>query len=153
MVSVFACVRVPVARSCPHAAARAVPSSQPDVAVRRRDARMQRSRDFRETVSEGSRAGRPRLVVHVLRGQEKGDISPNVGFVVSSAVGGSVIRHQVTRRLRHIMWSKLDALPRGTRIVVRALPASATATSVELESDVDKALTRLGFSQGGVHSG
>ena len=106
---------------------------------------MRRSRDFRETVAQGNRAGRPRVVLHVLYGLDTDDSVPNVGFVVSSAVGGSVVRHRVTRQLRHIMWAKLDVVPSGSRIVVRALPASATATSVELEADVDKALKRLGI--------
>jgi ribonuclease P protein component len=109
---------------------------------------MRRSRDFRETVSNGNRAGRPRLVMHVLNGDESSDLSPNVGFIVSSAVGGSVVRHRVTRQLRHIMWQQLESLPEGMRVVVRALPAAATATSVELETDVVKALKRLGVTQG-----
>jgi ribonuclease P protein component len=145
MVSVFVCARVRVAPFFLHVAVRAVPSCQPDVRVLRRDARMRRSRDFRETVSQGNRAGRPRVVLHVLYGQDSDDSVPNVGFVVSSAVGGSVVRHRVTRQLRHIMWARLDVIPSGSRIVVRALPASATATSVELEADVDKALKRLGM--------
>jgi|APCry1669189034_1035192.scaffolds.fasta_scaffold03908_5 ribonuclease P protein component len=109
---------------------------------------MRRSRDFRETVASGNRAGRPRLVVHVLVGDESDGLSPNVGFIVSSAVGGSVVRHRVTRQLRHIMWQHLASFPSGMRIVVRALPAAATATSVELEADVVKALRRLGVTQG-----
>jgi ribonuclease P protein component len=145
MVSAFACVRVRVAPFFLRVAVRAAQSCQPDVRVRRRDARMRRSRDFRETVSQGSRAGRPRVVLHVLYGQDSDYSVPNVGFVVSSAVGGSVVRHRVTRQLRHIMWAKLDVMPSGSRIVVRALPASASATSVELEADVDKALKRLGM--------
>jgi ribonuclease P protein component len=86
--------------------------------------------------------------MHVLNGDESSDLSPNVGFIVSSAVGGSVVRHRVTRQLRHIMWQQLESLPEGMRVVVRALPAAATATSVELETDVVKALKRLGVTQG-----
>ena len=66
-----------------------------------------------------------------------------VGFVVSKAVGGSVVRHRVARRLRHVLRERLDSLPAGTRLVVRALPRSATADSARLASDVDRALRIL----------
>lgn len=66
-----------------------------------------------------------------------------VGFVVSRAVGGSVVRHRVQRRLRHLVRDRLDRLAPGTLLVVRALPPAATATSAELADDLDAALGRL----------
>jgi len=63
-----------------------------------------------------------------------------VGFVVSRSVGGSVVRNRVERRLRHLVAARVDALPRGAHLVVRASPAAATATSQELGSDLDSAL-------------
>lgn len=60
--------------------------------------------------------------------------------MVSKAVGGSVVRHQVARRIRHVMRDRLDRLPPGTRLVVRALPKSASADSARLGSDIDRAL-------------
>ncbi len=67
---------------------------------------------------------------------------PRAGFVVSKAVGGSVVRHAVARRLRHVVRPRLAVLPSGSRLVVRALPASATATSAQLAVDLDAALER-----------
>jgi len=61
---------------------------------------------------------------------------------VSKAVGGSVVRHAVARRLRHLVRPRLASLPAGSRLVVRALPNSATATSAQLEVDLDAALER-----------
>ncbi|MCP2168967.1 ribonuclease P protein component [Goodfellowiella coeruleoviolacea] len=69
--------------------------------------------------------------------------STRVGFVVSKAVGNAVIRHRVARKLRHLMRDRLDALPPGTRLVVRALPAAATSTSAELGADLDGVFRRL----------
>jgi ribonuclease P protein component len=66
-----------------------------------------------------------------------------VGFVVSRAVGGSVVRHTVTRRLRHVVRERLDSLPAGATLVVRALPPAATATSAQLADDLDSALARV----------
>lgn len=65
-----------------------------------------------------------------------------MGFVVSRAVGGSVVRHTVARRLRHLVRDRLDTLPTGCRLVVRALPGSATASSEQLGADLDAALER-----------
>lgn len=59
---------------------------------------------------------------------------------MSKAVGGSVVRHAVTRRLRHLTAPRLGALPAGASVVVRALPASATASSAALAVDLDGAL-------------
>ena len=47
-------------------------------------------------------------------------ISPKVGFVVSRAIGGSVIRHKVTMQLRHASKSSLHILPPQSMVVIRA---------------------------------
>jgi ribonuclease P protein component len=72
--------------------------------------------------------------------------SARVGFVVSKAVGNSVVRHRVTRRLRHLMADRIGTLPPGCALVVRALPAAAGASSSELGADLDGALRRLKLS-------
>ncbi|ASO23199.1 ribonuclease P [Actinoalloteichus hoggarensis] len=71
--------------------------------------------------------------------------SARVGFVVSKAVGDAVVRHRVSRRLRHVFRARLAALPPGTDVVVRALPPAAESTSEQLAADVDRALRRLGI--------
>ncbi|MER7114859.1 ribonuclease P protein component [Saccharomonospora azurea] len=107
------------------------------------DARLRRSDEFRAVMRGGVRTGRRRLVLHALvePGQPR-----KAGFVVSKAVGNSVVRHRVTRRLRHLVAQRLGTLPEGSALVVRALPAAATATSAELGADLDAALRRLGLS-------
>ena len=70
-------------------------------------------------------------------------LSPRVGLVVSKAVGNSVIRHRVSRRLRHVVADRLGTLPRGTSLIVRALPSAAEASSAEFRQDFDAALRRL----------
>jgi len=49
--------------------------------------------------------------------------SPKVGFVVSKTIGGSVIRHRVTRQLRHASRSSLHILPTQSMVVIRATKA------------------------------
>ncbi|RZS37596.1 ribonuclease P protein component [Herbihabitans rhizosphaerae] len=72
--------------------------------------------------------------------------------MVSKAVGNAVVRHRVSRRLRHLMRDRLGTLPAGAALVVRALPPSATASSRQLGKDIDAALRRLGLTgtDGGV---
>jgi ribonuclease P protein component len=96
--------------------------------------RLRRRDEFASVVRRGRRSGRPRLVVHLDR--SGGSTAPRAGFVVSKAVGGSVVRHRVTRRLRHVVQPLLTDLPDGTRVVVRALPPAATASSAELADDL-----------------
>jgi ribonuclease P protein component len=68
--------------------------------------------------------------------------APRVGFVVSRAIGGAVGRNAVRRRLRHLMRDRLDILPDGSTVVVRALPSAATASAAELGAGLDAALAR-----------
>jgi ribonuclease P protein component len=114
-----------------------------------RSARLRRSQDFSEAVRRGTRAGRPLLVVHLDLSSGAPDTTdsrpgsdPRAGFVVSKAVGNSVVRHAVTRKLRHLVGPRLDRVPAGTHLVVRALPGAATATSAMLGADLDSALER-----------
>jgi ribonuclease P protein component len=54
-----------------------------------------------------------------------------------------VVRNRVKRRLRHLVAQRLDRLPRGAVLVVRALPPSAAAAAADLARDLDSALARL----------
>src|SRR5690606_40339903 len=55
-------------------------------------------------------------------------------------------RRRVLRRLRHLVAERLGTLPEGSALVVRALPAAATASSEELGANLDAALRRLRLS-------
>ncbi|NUT96007.1 MAG: ribonuclease P protein component [Saccharothrix sp.] len=125
--------------------------------------RLTRSQDFGLVVRRGRRAGRPRLVVHALvpatagtpvgaqdatagrrtSAQPTSDVQSKVGFVVSKTVGNSVVRHRVSRKLRHLVRDRLPDLPPGSSLVVRALAPAATASSADLAADLDAALRRL----------
>jgi ribonuclease P protein component len=68
-----------------------------------------------------------------------------VGFVVSKAVGGAVVRNRTKRRLRALMRPLVAGLPAGARVVVRASPAAASASGAALDGDLRSALRRLGM--------
>ncbi|WP_431974604.1 ribonuclease P protein component [Micromonospora haikouensis] len=120
--------------------------------------RLRRSSDFAAAVRAGRRAGRGVLVVHLTLPGTPGtstDVSPKparttaaehtsaatrAGFVVSKAVGPAVVRNVVRRRLRHLVRERLTALPEGSTLVVRALPAAAEASYSRLGADLDAAI-------------
>jgi ribonuclease P protein component len=115
---------------------------------------LRRRSDFAATLragrgrTGGSAGGGPNLlVVHLSAGltgpAATGEsIPPRAGFVVSRAVGGAVVRNRVRRQLRHLVAARLDDYPAGTRLVVRALPAAATASGAQLGAALDSALSR-----------
>ena len=53
-----------------------------------------------------------------------------------------MVRNRVKRRLRHLARARMDHLPPGSHLVVRALPAAASASSRELAADLDAVLAR-----------
>ena len=100
---------------------------------------------FRETTRRGHRASSRTLVLHLsvpLGASSDTPAPPRVGFVVSRAVGGSVVRHRVQRRLRHLARERVADLPAGATVVVRAQPASAAASYDELGRDLAECLSR-----------
>jgi ribonuclease P protein component len=104
---------------------------------------MREAGDFALAVRRGVKASTPTLVAHLWIGTD-GDTS--VGFVVSKAVGGAVVRNRVKRRLRHLVAAQLEHgvladVPAGSHLVVRALPLSATAEGGRLRADLNTALS------------
>jgi ribonuclease P protein component len=113
--------------------------------------RLSRPEDYRGVLRRADgdarrrrRAGTELLVVHAAMPTDTTPTRPpRVGFVVSKAVGNSVVRHRVIRRLRAQVAQRLDLLPPGADLVVRAQPAAAAASSGQLASDLDRALERV----------
>ncbi len=118
------------------------------------ESRVRRGDEFAQAVRSGRRSGRAHVVVYLAeaRGPEGSDKAideartgpvARAGFVVSKAVGNAVVRNRVRRRLRHLCAERLDALPAGSILVVRALPPAAEADSALLGRELDGALKRL----------
>jgi ribonuclease P protein component len=131
---------------------------------------MRRSTEFSLVVRSGRRARRGSLVVHQLTAvsppapdaatavPDRGVVNPGVvgaggvdvssrepivGLIVGKSVGGSVVRHRVSRRLRAELTQRLDRFPAGSAVVVRALPEAGRADSATLGADLDAALAQL----------
>jgi ribonuclease P protein component len=114
-------------------------------------ARLRRSTEFTTTLRAARSArGDGMVVLHAApadptapSGVDSRASSPRVGFVVPRAVGPAVARNRVRRRLRHLLRDRLDRLPAGSRLVVRVLPAAASANSAQLAGALDRALARV----------
>lgn len=113
-------------------------------------ARIRRRDEFSAAIRGGSRTGRTLLTGHLLI--EPGTAPPRVGFVVSRAVGGAVVRNKVRRRLRELVRSRLNSLPAGSLLVVRANPRAATARQSELAAELDLVIDTLLRRQAGALS-
>jgi len=111
-------------------------------------ARMRRTTEFSAAVREGSRAGRPLLVGHLLIRRDA-DEPPRIGFIVSRAVGKAVVRNRVRRRLRHLVAGYLHSLPRGSLLVLRANPPAATASQADLAAELGLVVRAVLRRQGG----
>jgi ribonuclease P protein component len=82
-------------------------------------------------------------VVHANQADARAGQPPRVGFVVSKAVGGAVVRNRTKRRLRALMAARVDVLPSGTDVVIRANPVAAQANSALLSVELDNLLSKV----------
>src|SRR5450432_2172652 len=105
-------------------------------------ARMRRRSEFRAVAKNGSRAGKPLLSGRLLV-RPGTDEQARVGLVVSRAVGSSVVRNRVRRRLRPVARGYLGSLPGGSLLVLRAHPRAATARQAELAAELDLVIGAL----------
>jgi ribonuclease P protein component len=100
--------------------------------------RLRTSTDFSTTVRSGVRNGRRNVVLYAAA--IAADEPSRIGFIVSKGVGNAVVRNLVKRRLREAGAASLREYGTGFAIVVRALPASATASWDQLLADYNAAL-------------
>lgn len=103
--------------------------------------RLTRGTDYKSVVRSGVRCGGARVITSMLTTGEAREA--RFGFIISKQVGTAVIRNTVRRRLKAVCADALADVPQGTDIVIRALPASASATFAELSADVTRCLARL----------
>ena len=117
--------------------------------------RLRASADFTAVLrgTGGARAGSAMVVVHANRAGTRAGLPSRVGFVVSKAVGGAVVRNRTKRRLRALLAARLDGIPDGTDLVVRANPVAAQADWGQLTAEVDVVLGRVLRKLQRVHQG
>ncbi|WP_369699642.1 ribonuclease P protein component [Nesterenkonia sp. Act20] len=113
--------------------------------------RLTSSRDHRDTMRQGSRAGGGGVLVAVRIAPQRSAAETDpwrCGLVVSKAVGNAVVRHRVQRRLRHVIFDLMrdDALatPEGGQLdmVIRAFPEIVDLDHAQLSAAVQGAAQR-----------
>lgn len=103
-------------------------------------ARLHKSTQISAAMKTGKRSTSRLLVLFVAKGDS---MESKVAFAVGKIVGNSVVRHKITRRLRHILSQELPNFPAGCHIVVRALPDAANASFDQLKENLEFALSKV----------
>ena len=95
---------------------------------------LRRAADFTDTNRRGARSTRGHVTAVVALPRTSvafpSSCPPQVGLVVGRRVGGSVVRHRVSRRLRAAAASVLVDLPAGSTVVLRAHPGADADASL-----------------------
>ena len=106
--------------------------------------RLRTSREFELVTKTGERATSLSLVLYFKK-IENGNAQPRVGLIVNSSVGGSVIRHRVSRQLRHLIAPHLKNFPTNSNLVMRVLRKKGKNESYEAELSelLSKILTKV----------
>ena len=94
----------------------------------------------------GRKFASPHAVVYVV--PTNAGAPARFGFIVSKAVGNSVARHFVTRRLRAVAHDLLPVHSSGVDVIVRALPGADRMKWDQLQSEVDSALAKATSARG-----
>jgi ribonuclease P protein component len=93
------------------------------------DARLRKSTEISLVLRGGRRFASQLLVLHVAPGRST---HTRFAFAVGKNVGNSVVRHRLTRQLRHLAKDSASHFPVPTDVVVRALPGTSSASFTEL---------------------
>jgi ribonuclease P protein component len=83
------------------------------------------------------------MVVHANSTNARAGQPPRVGLVVSKAVGNAVVRNRTKRVLRDLMSSRLDQLPEGVDVVIRAKADLPGTSPAALTQDLDRLLATV----------
>ena len=103
-----------------------------------KSARLTESADFARATKSGARFSTQHFVGYLY--PTTLDQPARAGLIIGKTVGGSVTRHRIARKLRHIIADFYQTLPNGTLLVVRALTGAHTA---DAQSEIVKIINQL----------
>ena len=101
-------------------------------------ARISNSADFAKATKSGLRSTSNSLVGYLYLSNSDGPA--RCGLIINKSVGSSVVRHNVARKLRHIIAEHLSIIPSGSLLVIRALPA---APNTNLKKETTEIIIKL----------
>jgi ribonuclease P protein component len=104
-------------------------------------ARLRKSPEITQTIKNGKRYPAKFLVLHIAKGKTP---ETRFAFAVGKNVGNSVVRHRITRKLRHLVMDNYQKFPTASNVVVRALPGIDGISAQEFRTNFDTALAKVG---------
>jgi len=112
------------------------------IPVLTKNARLTESADFARATKSGLRFSTPNFVGYFY--PTNLDQPARVGLIISKNIGGSVIRHRIARKVRHILQEHYQELPTGSLVVIRALNSARDADSrIEVTKIVGQLLKKF----------
>jgi ribonuclease P protein component len=131
------------------------PNSSPDVSAsgRRgkfpRSVRLLRHADFERVYKQGRRHFASHMTVFYLARTEAGTeaAGPRVGFTVSKALGGAVVRNRMKRRLREAV-RLYGTIPAAMDVVINPKKSLLTADFVDVQREIHRAFEVIEKSAG-----
>lgn len=90
-----------------------------------KSARLTESGDFARATKSGIRYSSTNFVGYLYLGEF--DQPARAGLIINKAVGSSVARHRLARKIRHCIFDNYTSLPTGSLLVIRGLNNSAEA--------------------------
>ena len=104
------------------------------------DARLTSSSDFARATKSGIRVTSQHFVGYLYISPVTNNASAKCGLIISKAVGGSVKRHRVARKVRHAVAPTISSLPSGCLLVIRALGQDGDSN---IESEISELIAKL----------
>jgi ribonuclease P protein component len=112
-----------------------------------KNARLTASADFARATKSGTRVTTENYVGYLYLSPVTNQKAPRCGLIINKAVGGSVLRHTIARKLRHAVAPQISKLPTGSLLVIRALAKNNTdSIFTEVEKLTNKLLERAARS-------
>ena len=99
-----------------------------------KNARITTPADFSRVTKSGIRATTESFVGYLYIQPAPKDTQSRAGLIVGKSAGGSVQRHRLSRKLRHLIAPELSKFPEGSLLVIRALAQKSDAASVESQT-------------------
>ncbi len=107
-----------------------------------RTSRLLKHADFDRVYREGRRHFAVHMTFFAL--PRDGGSGPRVGFTVGRALGGSVGRNRIRRRLREAVRVNLHALEMPVDVVINPKRSAMTAEFAALAAEVNQAFEKIG---------
>ena len=103
-----------------------------------KNARLTNTNDFARATKSGLRVSTQNFIGYLYINTTESQT--RAGIIISKSVGGSVVRHLVSRKVRHILAEEIKNLPANSLLVIRALNGAAKA---QHQKEISLIVTKL----------